>query len=136
MARDHNDAEYELAMQASRDYRDTRTRDQRVWDAHASAANELIGKIRLMTCRAWLGEPQDPYGFHANAGEPAPRAPNYLEHVAGLVSDLERELRALRIMGFREGSPAPSMPTLKPITTRVAGQPANVVSINPAGEAQ
>lgn len=134
MPRDHNDAEYDLAMQSSREYRDTRTRDQRVWDGHASAANELIGKIRLMTCRAWLGEPQDPYGFHANAGEAPPCAPNYLEHVSDLVSDLERELRALRTIGFREGSPAPAMQRLKPITTRVAGQPSVVVPIT--GEAQ
>lgn len=114
---DHNDSEYDCAMKASRDHKDTRTKDQRIWDAHVYAVNELVRKLGMMTCRPWLGEPSDPYGVHAALGEPAPRAPHYLEHVASLSADLQRELRALQVIGYREGSPAPAMPTLKKIST-------------------
>lgn len=118
MTRNHNDAEYDCAMEASRNHQDTRTKDQRIWDAHVYAVNELVRKLGTMTCRPWLGEPSDPYGFHHNAGEPAPLAPHYLEHVASLSVDLQRELKALQVMGFREGSPAPAMPTLKQVDAR------------------
>lgn len=111
----------EQAERASAQHVDNRTREQKRWDAHVYAANELIRKISGLTRLNWLGEPNDPYGLHAVAGTTPPLAPHCLDVVSDLASDLDRELKALRIIGCREGGPAPRMPELKMIETTVVG---------------
>jgi hypothetical protein len=48
------------------------------------------------------------------------RDPKVLEIVSNLSSDLERELKALRIIGFREGDAVEPIAELKPIEDRPA----------------
>ena len=48
------------------------------------------------------------------------RDPGILELMNGYFRDALREVQALRVEGFREGDPVDGIPTLTPITTKVA----------------
>lgn len=126
-----SDASYETAERAAKEYVDCRTRDQRHFDEFASSVDKLLSKIRTLTATPWRGERTDPYGYYHAAGREAPFAPNRISIIADLVSDLNREMRQLSIIGYREGSAAPGMPELKPIEKRPVGFKADrVVDLN------
>ena len=99
------------AQEASDTLTDNRTRAQRQWDERSYAIAETVKKLR--------GATSDRLGWSTDA--------KTLAWVDDAISDLSREIRALVVEGYREGSPGPAMPTLKPIAIRVAGQPDRVV---------
>jgi hypothetical protein len=95
------------AERASQQYQDTRTREQKRWDESSYYIAETIANLRVITsgCQrmSWS------------------RDPKTLEAVSDMVRDMEREISALRIIGFREGDPVGPIPELKPVETRPVG---------------
>ena len=92
------------AQRASDTIRDNRTPAQKAWDEREAAINELVARARGLT--------------GARAGWT--RDPGILELMNGYFRDALREVQALRVEGFREGDPVDGIPTLTPITTKVA----------------
>lgn len=103
------------AQEASDTIKDTRTRAQRQWDERSYAIAETVKKLR--------GATSDRLGWSTDA--------KTLAWVDEAISDLHREIRALVVDGYREGSPGPAMPTLKPITTPIVGQPDRIIPMLP-----
>lgn len=114
-------SEYDNACRAAKEYRETRTRDQIVWDTHVQNFNNLQRALARHTARLpqgrWLGEELDQSDLAVFASGKT-HAPNNLEIVSEIVSEMERELKALSIIGFREGDAGPKMPELKPIEVK------------------
>lgn len=71
------------AEQASRAYRDTRTPEQKTWDARAEAIHEIVARMRGLTHGAW------------------DRDPAIIELMTDLSRDLTREMHALNVEGYR-----------------------------------
>lgn len=94
------------AQEASDTLTDTRTRAQRQWDERSYAIAEMVAKLRGATTQrmTWSTDPKT------------------LAWVDDAISDLSREIRALVVEGYREGSSAPALVEPKPITLPVAGQ--------------
>lgn len=92
------------AQRASETIRDNRTPAQKAWDQRESAIDAIIAKARGRT--------------YARAGWT--RDPVLLERTYDELKDAIREIQALRVEGFREGDPVDGIPTLAPITTKVA----------------
>ena len=97
-----NSAVYNAAK-AQKEYRDERTPDQRKWDNRSYDIAELVRRLARYTAdqMAWSRDPQK------------------LRHVGEIVEEIRRELRALVVIGFREGDPVGPIPKLEPITTEV-----------------
>ena len=71
------------AEQASRAYRDTRTIEQRTWDARSEAIREIVARMRGLTYGAWS------------------RDPAIVDLMSDLSRDLAREMHALNVEGYR-----------------------------------
>jgi hypothetical protein len=71
------------AEQASRAYRDTRTPQQRTWDARAEAIQEIVSRMKGLTYGAWT------------------RDPAIIDLMSDLSRDLSREMHALNVEGYR-----------------------------------
>lgn len=80
-----------IAEQASAQYRDTRTRQQRTWDARAEAIAEIVARMRGLT-----------YPSSAMWS----RDPAIVEIMTDLARDMAREMHALNVEGFRQGDTA------------------------------
>lgn len=93
--------EYDTACKAASDHQDTRTRDQRKWDDLSYSVAEMVAKLRNITSgtqrMSWA------------------RDPKTLEAVSDMVRDMDREISALRIIGFREGDLVGPIPELRTI---------------------
>ena len=91
------------AAKAQREYRDERTTDQRQWDNRSYDISELVRSLARYTAdqMAWSRDQQK------------------LRHVDEIVEEIRRELRALVIVGVREGDSVGPIPKLSPITTEV-----------------
>ena len=74
------------AEQASRNYRDTRTPEQRTWDARAEAVAEIAARMRGLT-----------YPSSAIWS----RDPAIVDLMSDLSRDLAREMHALNVEGYR-----------------------------------
>lgn len=74
------------AEQASRDYRDTRTAEQKTWDARALAIHEIVARMR---------------GLTAGKGAGWSRDPAIVDLMTDLSRDLAREMHALNVEGYR-----------------------------------
>jgi hypothetical protein len=98
------------AERASREYQDTRTGEQRKWDDLSYSVAEAVAKLRTITS----GTQRMSWARDAKT----------LEAVSDMVRDMDREISALRIIGFREGDPVGKIPDLKPVENRT-------VEINP-----
>ena len=72
-----------IAEQASRAYRDTRTPQQRTWDARAEAIQEIVARVKGLTYGAWT------------------RDPSIIDLMSDLSRDLSREMHALNVEGYR-----------------------------------
>lgn len=75
-----------IAEQASRNYRDTRTPQQRTWDARAEAIAEIAARMRGLT-----------YPSSAIWS----RDPAIVDLMSDLSRDLAREMHALNVEGYR-----------------------------------
>jgi hypothetical protein len=71
------------AEQASRAYRDTRTAQQRTWDARAEAIQEIVARMKGLTYGAW------------------DRDPAIIDLMSDMSRDLAREMHALNVEGYR-----------------------------------
>ena len=71
------------AEQASRAYRDTRTPQQKTWDARAEAIQEIVSRMKGLTYGAW------------------DRDPAIIDLMSDLSRDLAREMHALNVEGYR-----------------------------------
>ena len=71
------------AEQASRNYRDTRTPQQRTWDARAEAIQEIVARMKGLTYGNWT------------------RDPAIIDLMSDLSRDLNREMHALNVEGYR-----------------------------------
>lgn len=78
-----SDATYDTAERAAAEYVDDRTPDERRFEDRSRAVSELAKRARLLTA--------EPYTWATEA--------NRIQAVSNIVSDMERELQALRIMG-------------------------------------
>lgn len=77
-----------IAEQAAAQYRDTRTRQQRTWDARAEAIREIVARMRGLTYGAW------------------DRDPAIIDLMSDLSRDLAREMYAMRVEGYRDEAAA------------------------------
>lgn len=71
------------AEQASRNYRDTRTAQQRAWDARAEAIEEIVARMKGLTYGNWT------------------RDPFIIDLMSDMSRDLAREMHALNVEGYR-----------------------------------
>lgn len=71
------------AEQASRNYRDTRTAQQRAWDARAEAIEEIVARMKGLTYGNWT------------------RDPSIIDLMSDMSRDLAREMHALNVEGYR-----------------------------------
>lgn len=71
------------AEQASRNYRDTRTAQQRTWDARAEAIQEIVSRMKGLTYGVWTHDPA------------------IIDLMSDLSRDLAREMHALNVEGYR-----------------------------------
>jgi len=74
------------AEQASRNYRDTRTPQQKTWDARAEAIAEIAARMRGLT-----------YPSSAIWS----RDPAIVDLMSDLARDMAREMHALNVEGYR-----------------------------------
>lgn len=71
------------AEQAAAQYRDTRTAQQRTWDARAEAIAEIVARMRGLTYGVWTHDPA------------------IIDLMSDLSRDLSREMHALNVEGYR-----------------------------------
>lgn len=94
----------ENSERASEERMASKTRAQHNWDCRSVAVTDIARRLHQLT----------------QAGATWSRNPEKLELVLSLFSDGLREARALSTEGYREGDPAPAMPTLQPIEAKCA----------------
>lgn len=110
-------SDYLNAERARAEYRDTRTADQRRWDDREYVIAEHVRKLATLTAR------RD--GWASQAG--------FLQAVANITSDLQREVHALQVEGFRPGSTVGRVEAPKPITTRPVGSEDRIIPLGKIG---
>jgi hypothetical protein len=75
--------DYGYTREAPVPHRDTRTAQQRTWDARAEAIREIVARMRGLTHGAW------------------DRDPAIVDLMSNLSRDLAREMHALNVEGYR-----------------------------------
>lgn len=108
---------YDTALQASRDYVDTRTPAQKKWDQRAYQIGEYIARMRAMTQVdrvTWSRDPNARQAMH-----------DYL-------TDALRELAQLNLEGFREGDTFKRVEAPAAIEARPVGTGEKIVPLGKA----